>query len=131
MEAAHEVMSGNRMEIPQCASIFQKIMKTCWSHKREDRPEFKEILNWITEWETRQLFGNPDDPESVTYKEEDVYHIIDSKRLNYTDINKAKLIMDENRAKLAEEVSIKNFPAKILKFFRSQKVKKKKIQKFL
>ena len=47
MEAAHEVMAGNTMEIPECPNVFQLMMKLCWSYNPRDRPEFTDLLELI------------------------------------------------------------------------------------
>jgi D-ribose pyranose/furanose isomerase RbsD len=37
------------MEIPECPEILQKIMRMCWKHAPEERPEFKDILDMLRE----------------------------------------------------------------------------------
>ena len=51
MQAAHGVMSGKRMPIPDCDPILQKIMSECWKQDPSERPEFKDILVWLEETE--------------------------------------------------------------------------------
>ena len=47
MQAAHEVMMGNTMTIPECQEIFKQMMKLCWQYDPKDRPEFTDLLNMI------------------------------------------------------------------------------------
>ena len=47
MEAAHEVITGNTMEIPDCPNVFQLMMKLCWNYNPRDRPDFTDLLELI------------------------------------------------------------------------------------
>ena len=54
MEAAHEVITGNTMEIPECPNVFQLMMKLCWSYNPRDRPDFTDLLELIKSTEEEE-----------------------------------------------------------------------------
>ena len=77
MEAAHEVMRGNTMTIPECPEIFQQMMKLCWQYDPKDRPEFTDLLNMIKSIEETEVVEIPDVSELIrNFKKDDSqYHL--------------------------------------------------------
>jgi hypothetical protein len=47
-EVATLVLSGRRMTVPDCNPTLQKLMTDCWHQDPDQRPDFTEILQTLT-----------------------------------------------------------------------------------
>lgn len=46
MSAAHKVLSGERLPIPEnCPEVLALVMQMCWKDDPNDRPDFEQILD--------------------------------------------------------------------------------------